>query len=304
MAGVIKERRIEIGQWPTPVVPLPKVSEALGREVWAKLEERCGAWGGNKLRKLEYILAAARRDAVSKLVSYGAGTSNWATAFAHHAAEHGFEVVVGIAGPIPDSYAAVYERTGAELVSSRSVNALPAVIARARLKAGRGARSVPMGGSGFGDIGCVHAGLEIADSVKRREMPSPDAVFVAVGTAGTAAGTAVGLSISGLCVPVVGARVAPWPFGTSRRVRRHAERLLDRLGYDAPLLVEGDDRFFKPGYGKPNDASREAIEIAALDGIELDGTYAAKAFASLVAHARASAGGPLLFIHTSPGPPP
>ena len=300
----IDDPRIEIGRWPTPVAPMPHVSKALGRDVWVKLEEHCSAWGGNKARKLEYILGAARQDGVSKLVSYGAGTSNWATAFALHASELGFEVVVGLAGPVPEPYAEVYARTNVELVTVGSVNALPAVIAAARTRAGGSARSIPMGGSGFGDIGCVHAGLEIADAIGRGEVPKPDAVFVAVGTAGTAAGTAVGLAISGLRVPVVGARVAPWPFGTAGRVRRHAAGLLDRLAYDAPVLVEGDNRFFKPGYGKPNAASREAIGIAALDGITLDGTYAAKGFASLIAHARASRGGPLLFIHTSPGPLP
>ena len=283
---------------------MDRVSEHLGRDVWIKVEEECGAWGGNKVRKLEYILAAAQRDGVEALISYGAGTSNWTAALAHHAPTFGLHVVVGIAGPVPDLYRAVYERKKTTVVSSRAVNSLPLVGVRARLAAGRRARSIPMGGSGYGDLGAAHLGTEIADAINAGAAPRPDAVFVAVGTAGTAAGTAVGLGLAGEAIPVIGVKVAPWPYGTEHRVRRHAKRLLARLGRRAPLEVSGDVRFFRPGYARPNASSIEAAEIARLDRVELDGTYAAKAFAALVATARSSPGGPLLFIHTSPGPPP
>jgi len=283
---------------------MDRASASLGREIWVKVEEECGAWGGNKVRKLEFILAAAKRDRVETLVSYGAGTSNWTAALAHHAPAFTIDVVVGLAGPVPPSYRRVYEGTGATVVHSERVEALPLVRTRARLVAGRHARSIPMGGSGYGDIGCVHVGSEIARAIEVGAAPRPDAVFVAVGTAGTAAGTSVGLAIAGHQVPVVGVKVAPWPFGTLGRTRRHAHRLLRRFGRNAPFDIKGDVRFFQPGYARPNPASLEAAEIARLDGIELDGTYAAKAFASLVETARIGRGGPLLFIHTSPGPAP
>jgi 1-aminocyclopropane-1-carboxylate deaminase/D-cysteine desulfhydrase-like pyridoxal-dependent ACC family enzyme len=73
---------------------------------------------------------------------------------------------------------------------------------------------------------------------------------------------------------------------------------------DTPAPILGDDRFVKPGYAKSNAASIEAAQIASLDGFTLDPTYAAKAFAALIDSARAGARGPLLFLHTSPGPPP
>jgi len=281
-----------------------RVSDLLRRDVWIKVEEECGAWGGNKVRKLEYILATARRDGVRQLVSYGAGTSNWTAALAHHGHRFGFDIVVGLAGSVPARYRDIYDRAQTKVVSSGVVNALPAVVAAARIVAGPRARSIPMGGSGYGDIGCVHVGSEIATTVRASAAPEPDAVFVAVGTAGTAAGTATGLALQGLTFPVVGIKVAPWPFGTQRRVERHARTLLRRFGRDASLNIASDTRFFKPGYARANAASREATEIAALDGVALDGSYAAKAFAAVVATARAGPGGPLLFIHTSPGPPP
>ena len=296
--------RLTIGTWPTPTQRMERASDLLGREIWVKVEEECGAWGGNKVRKLEYILAAAERDGIDTLIGYGAGTSNWTAALVHHAVDRGFHVVVGMAGLPAETYRHLYDRAEVTPVVMRSTNALPLVIARARLIAGRGARSIPMGGSGYGDIGCVHVGAEIADAVRSGAVPRPDAAFVAVGTGGTAAGTAAGLAINDEPIRLVGVKVAPWPFGTEARVRRHATRLLGRLGRDAQLLISGDRRFFKPGYARANDPSLEATEIARLDGLQLDGAYAAKAFAGVVASARSGPGGPLLFIHTSPGPPP
>lgn len=294
--------RLQIGTWPTRVRLLPRVSEHADVEVWIKAEEDCGAWGGNKVRKLEYILGIALRDGIEILVSFGAGTSNWTAALAHHADAHGLRTVVGLAGPIPPDYARLYERTRTKVVASKHPNALPFVSVMARARAGRNRRVMPLGGTGPGDIGSLNAGLEIADQVGDGSMPAPTAVYVAAGTSGTAAGVAAGMALRGLGAPVVAVKAAPWPYGSARRAERHARDLLAESGKQSLLL--GDDRFYKPGYARPNPASQAAIEVAARDGIELDPTYAAKAFAALLADARANREGPLLFIHTSPGPPP
>lgn len=294
--------RLQIGTWPTPVRLLSRVSEGLGVDVWIKIEENCGAWGGNKVRKLEYILGNALDRGVTTLVSFGAGTSNWTAALAHHAHAYELRTVVGLAGPIPPEYERLYESTGTKVVASANVNALPFVSLVATARAGRSRWVVPLGGTGPGDIGSLNAGLEIADQIADGTLPPPAAVYVAAGTTGTSAGIAAGLALRELAIPVVAVKVAPWPYGTARRAERHARGLLE--GSRKHPLIAGDDRFFKPGYARPNAASREAMEVAARDGIELDPTYAAKAFAALLAEARAGMRGPLLFIHTSPGPLP
>ena len=296
--------RLEIGTWPTPVRRMDVVSEQTGADIWVKLEEECGVWGGNKVRKLEYILGAALEDGVTTLVSYGAGTSNWAAALALHAADAGLDVVLGLAGPIPAPYAGIYERPEVTLVQSRFLNALPVVVAAARVKAGRKARSVPMGGTGPGDAGSLHIGEEIAADIRHKLLPVPTAIYVAAGTTGTCAGTAAGLALHGYPVPVVAVRVAPLPYGTARRARRHALSLLRRADSKARLDIQGENRLVAPGYGRPNAASQEAIAVARADGVELDGTYAAKAFAALLDRARTRGGETLLFIHTSPGSVP
>lgn len=293
------EARIAIGSWPTPVRRLDRVSDLLGVDVWAKLEEECGTWGGNKVRKLEYILGRARADDVSKLVSFGAGTSNWTSALAFHGAAHGFGVeVVLSANEVPPSYRRLYFDLGTRL---RRVNrarfSLEVTAGRLRPERDR-TRVLPMGGTcPEGNIGSLHAGREIAAAISGGQLPKPALVFVATGTSGTAAGVAAGFAHLDEPPEVVCVRVAPKPYGTTKLVRKSIATLAR-----APL--RGDERFFAPGYARPNSASIEAAQIARLDELELDQTYAAKAFASLVAHARAGGTGPLLFLHTSPGPPP
>jgi D-cysteine desulfhydrase len=300
--------RIAIGKWPTPVSRLNAVSDALGAEVWVKREDGSGTWGGNKVRKLEYILADARDKGRSTLVAYGAGSSSWAAATAWHGYEQGFGVVLGLGGHVPDAYSDLYRRLGTTIVSLPSYSLVPAAAVAARARAGRsGVATLPAGGSGsLGDMGSIAAGAEIATAVTNGGLPHPTHVFVAAGTGGTAAGLAVGLGAGGIACPVVAVRVTPRPLGTRGLVHRHVRSLVRALGPErivpAPVIGSGD--FFGGGYGRQTPATQAAIELAARDGLEPDPTYGAKAFAALIATARSGARGPLLYVHTSPGPPP
>ena len=301
--------RIALGTWPTPVRRLEETSASLGAEVWVKSEESCGAWGGNKVRKLEYILADLERRGPKHVVTYGAATSSWTAAVALHARPRGFEVHLGLGGTVPPPNTELYDRTGTHVYAMPSYNHTPLAAARARLAAGlRDVVRLPAGGSGLpGDVGSMHAGSEIAASVRSGELPPIKTIYVPSGTSGTSAGIAVGLGVEGLHPVVHAVRVTPRPLGTPALVRRHASRLmhfLQRRGLiekgslEAPIT--GDGRFFPPAYGAGNAASEEAIELGASDGLVLDPTYAAKAFAALVADLRSGARGPVLFVHTSP----
>jgi D-cysteine desulfhydrase len=304
--------RVAIGTWPTPVRRLEQVSVELESDVWVKIEEACGAWGGNKVRKLEYIFSEIDNSDAKTLVTYGAGTSSWAAALAFHSMSRGYRVVLGLGGAIPAAYAQLYKETQTKVIGLPGYSSSPLAAVLGRVTAGlRNVRVLPPGGSGFpGNLGPLRAGLEIATSVETGELPRPEAVYVACGTAGTAAGIAVGLGASGLHSPVIAVRVTPRPLGTSWLVKRHVRGLLRRLirdGRTSPdtlsAPIRGEDRYFPPAYGASNRASLAAIELARTDGLELDPTYAAKGFAALMAEAR-QVTGPLLFIHTSPGPLP
>jgi D-cysteine desulfhydrase len=298
--------RIELGTWPTPVRRLAAVSNELGVEVWAKLEEDCGAWGGNKVRKLEHIFEEALRSRVHTLVTWGAATSNWAAAAALHGPPAGFDVVLGLGGTIPDDYARLYGDLGTRVFRFPHLVLAPLALAVARATAGRRVRYVPVGGSGtVGDLGSARAGAEIATAIGSGELPTPVRAFVATGSSGTAAGIAVGLGLGRAPIPVVAVKVSDWPYATMHMVTGRINSLLLRLEglgirnvVPAPWRLDRDH--LGRGYGKPTPGSRAAIDLAAKDGLVLDPTYGAKAFAALIDHARHDRTGPYLYVHTSP----
>ena len=301
--------RVEIGTWPTPVRRLDSVSEQLGVEVWAKLEEDCGAWGGNKLRKLEHIFSEARRGGIARLVTWGAATSNWAAATALHGPACGFDVALGLGGRIPEDYRRLYDALGTRVIRLPRIELAPVALAAARVTAGRAARYLPVGGSGsIGDLGSALSGTEIASAIAAGEIPTPTNVFVATGSSGTAAGLVVGLGLGRAPVPVSAVKVSDWPYATTRTVTRRIASLLLRLEglgirnvVPAPWsLARG---FLGSGYGKPTPEGRAAVDVAARDGLVLDTTYGSKAFAALIAHALQERNGPYLFVHTSPSRP-
>jgi D-cysteine desulfhydrase len=285
-------------------------SAALRREIWVKVEEGAGAWGGNKVRKLEHLLADARSKGATRLIACGAGSSSWAAAVAFHGTTHGFEVTVGLAGTAFVDLLDFYERLGVTTMRAPRLEMLPVLVARARLTPG--ALALPAGGSGgVGDLGSTRAGIELADAMTTGEMPHAARVFVATGSAGTSAGLAVGLGLGDARVPVAAVRVTPRPVGTAWLVRRRIRglrRSIASLGgprnFEA-APVEGVGNHAAPGYGRPSGAAMDAIALAAEDGLVLDVGYASKAFAALIEHAHQSGPGePLVFLHTSPGPLP
>jgi D-cysteine desulfhydrase len=287
---------------------LESTSNDVGTEIWAKLEDECGAWGGNKVRKLEYIFHELRAASVKRFVAWGAATSNWVAAAAWHGSKLGFEVGVGLGGHLPDDYRRIYEAAGCSLVVLPHIGLAPVAAALVRARFGVSARIVPAGGSGGpGDVGSAHAGIEVARSVAAGEIPEPHSVFVAAGTCGTVAGLSVGMGLAGCSSTVVAVKVADWPYATQPMIERRRRNIAARLGTpeaDPPAApVRFEDRFLGRGYAHPTREARAAAVVARRDGLHLDGTYAAKAFAALIATAR-NGDGPLLFVHTSPGPPP
>lgn len=286
---------------------MDRVSVALGVDVWVKREDLCGAWGGNKVRKLEFWLADPDVWEARRIIVSGAGSSTWAAAAAFHGRRLGLEVTVALAGEIPEERSRLYSELGVHLVHHESLTALPLSIALARVRAPRAAR-LPMGGSGWpGDLGSYLGGIELADGFEQGAFPRPERIFVATGTAGTAAGIAAAVAHRSHTIPTVAVRVAPRPFASRAAVQRRAKKLLRKLGpvpNAAALSIEGEERFFGEGYGRPAPGVDEGLELAAADGVELERTYTGKAFAALIGHARSGADGPLLFVHTATTPHP
>jgi D-cysteine desulfhydrase len=310
LAGTLPH--LALSERPTPV------RELAGLGIWVKEDGAFGSggWGGNKVRKLEWLIPDARRRRRGSILTFGGLGTNWGLATALYAGEHGLATALALVDqPVDDHVRAQLERlyaSGARIyrthTKARTVAMLPWLLA-SNARHGRPPYLLPAGGSSaVGALGYVEAALEIAAQVEDGSLPEPAHVVVAVGTGGTAAGLALGFQLAGLRTRVVGVVVndqlrldAP----VFARLARRSAKLLERRGADLGPLRLGPDLLdltrdqLGAGYGHPTAAAGRAAELAAADGLALDPVYTAKTMAGLLAlREQRRLGGPVLFIHT------
>lgn len=298
---------VSLGEFPTPVERL-ELAGCAAAEVWIKRDDRSGKpYGGNKVRKLELLLARALEAGQRTAVTVGAYGSHHALATAIYAREVGLgSHLVLYPQPLTEHVLddlLLDHAVGAEL--TRAAGPIRAVWRSRKLgKRADTARIAPGGSDALGTVGFVEAGLELGAQVEAGELPSPDAIVVAAGTCGTAAGLALGCELAGLETRVVAVRVVPAVITnrfTVRRLKRGALKLLRRAGLEAPLRasvpVEIEPRQLGAGYGVPTPAAEDAVTRMAQAGIEVETTYTGKAAAALF-QAGAFAGERVLFWHT------
>ena len=302
---------LELSGRPTPV------RELAGLGVWVKEDGSFGAggWGGNKVRKLEWLLPDARRRGRRSILTFGGLGTNWGLATALYAREQGIATALALVDqPVDDhvrAQLARLEASGARIhrthTKARTAAMLPWLLAR-NARGGRPPYLLPAGGSSpVGALGYVEAALEIAAQVEAGSLPEPAHVVVAVGTGGTAAGLALGFRLAGLRSRVVGVvvndqlRDPPVVARLARRTGTLLERHGARLGRVdvGPQMLDLTRDQIGAGYGHPTEAARAAADLAVEDGLVLDPVYTAKAMAGVLAlRAQGHLGGPVLFVHT------
>lgn len=309
---------VRLGTGPTPVTPLP------GHDgVWVKDEGAYGdgAWGGNKVRKLEWLLADAQRRGRGTVLTFGALGTNHGLATALYAQQVGLKAAVAVVDqPLDDHVRANLARlkaSGAAVHETRSkartVAALPALLVRHRRP-----YVIPAGGSSaVGVLGYVEAALELAAQVEAGDVPRPGTVVCAIGTGGTLAGTTLGLRLGGLGdVRVEGVLVNDQlplePVRIARLARKAAALLSDR-GADIPaaeLGLTADDvtvatDALGAGYGHGTPEGDAAVALGPSVGFPLEPVYTGKALGRLLrVHAAGGYGdAPVLFLQTN-GPRP
>jgi D-cysteine desulfhydrase len=294
--------------------------------VWLKDEGTYGdgGWGGNKVRKLEWILADARRRGSRWIVTFGAVGTNHGLATAVYGRANGVDVaLVLLDQPMNERVAERLERlkrTASAVhvthTPMRTYAALPWIVARHAVGGGRPPYLLPVGGSSpVGALGYVEAALEIAHQVRAGELPEPSHVVMALGSGGTTAGLLLGLRLAGLSTRVVPVLVndkmrldAPAMAKLARRSARLLERRGAQLGIEPPQAsdVAVETGFLGPGYGHPTAEAAKAMEQAReREGLELEPVYTAKALAGLMALNEGGqfGDGPVLFLNTH-GPRP
>ena len=303
---------VSLARLPTPV---EQTTLHLDRAItfWVKRDDQTSTvYGGNKVRKLEFILASATARGARRLLTAGAAGSHHALATAVYGAQLGFKTsLVLFPQPLTEHVREVLLTDfafGAELRWTSRMTMVPGAITAARFVHWRERTLViPPGGSDpIGTLGYVNATLELGEQIEAGLLPVPDEIIVAAGTLGTSAGIALGLALLGLPTRIRATRI------TSRLVTN--ERALHNLirataallqAHDVPIDAEAavqrvtlTHEQIGAGYGRITDAAAAAQAAFATLNLQLDPTYTAKAAADFLEAVRARPDARLLFWHT------
>jgi L-cysteate sulfo-lyase len=308
--------RLRLAHLPTPLEPLPRLSETLGIDLWIKRDDCTGlAGGGNKTRKLEFLLGDAFEQNADTLVTQGAVQSNHVRQTAAAAAAQGLKCEV-ILEERTGSRAVDYTRNGnvlLDLLFGAGVRTVPGgsdmpaeletTAAEVRARGGR-PYVIPGGGSNpVGALGYVDCAREIVVQADELDL-AVDRIVTATGSAGTHAGLVAGLAVMGADIPVLGIGVRAPKEKQEANVLKLAEEtaaLLGRPGCVTPSMVVADCDYVGAGYGLIDQGVADALMLAArTDGIVLDPVYSAKAMKGLIALAKAGRfeGERVVFLHT------
>ena len=307
---------------PTPIERLARLSKYLGGKVdiWAKRED-CNsglAFGGNKLRKLEYLVPDAIAQDCDTLVSIGGVQSNHTRQVAAVAAKLGMKCLL-VQGSWVDWPDGMYDRVG-NILLSRILGAQlefseedfniairqswEEAIEKVRRRGGKpyaipaGASDHPLGGLGY---------AHFAEEVRQQERDLGfrfDFIVVCSATGGTQAGMVVGFAVDGRADRVIGIDVTANPADTRAQIKRIAEHTADLVGLgrgitDADIVLE--ERYAYPAYGLPSAETLDAIRLCArLEGMLTDPVYEGKSMQGMLDMVRRgvfSAGSKVLYAH-------
>ncbi len=297
---------------PSPIHGLPRLGAALGGgpRLLVKRDDAIPfGFGGNKVRKVAIVAAAAVAEGADTLLSVGGVQSNSARVVAAVAAQAGLRCVLVANGRRPDPLtgnALLVSLLGAEVhyVETREERA-PAMarIAEALRREGRHPYEIPLGASTpLGALGFVRAVGEMA-----AQGVVPDVIVHATSSGGTQAGLVAGCALHGLPTRVLGISADDPAPSVRGAVARIIAGMGPLLGVDGEALalarpIDVDAAHVGGGYGVPSPASLEAADLfARLEALFADHTYTAKALAGLVHHIRCgafTAGQTVLFWHT------
>ncbi len=312
--------RLPLAHLPTPLEPLERLSRELGGpRLWVKRDDCTGlAGGGNKTRKLEFLLGDALNRGADTVLTAGAVQSNHARQTAAACARLGLRCELFLKEARPGR-GECYRHSGNVLLNRilgakvhilpGEASAEPAMEERveALRKEGRRPYTIPVGGSNaVGALGYVECARELSAQADGMGLEI-DTVVHASASHGTQAGLAVGLAIAGAEARLLGVSVS----GSSRQARANVERLAaatcEHLGSPVRFAqIEVDDRFIGEGYGIPTSEGLAAIRLLArLEGLLLDPVYTGKAMAGIVELVRDGRFGSdenVVFLHTGGWP--
>jgi D-cysteine desulfhydrase len=314
--------RRRYSQMPSPIEFLPNFTKALGGpRVWIKRDDMLGlAPGGNKTRKLEFLMGDALAKGADTLVTCGAPQSNHCRITLAAAVKEGLKCRFVIEERVPNSYK--FEATGNQfmfrLLGVEAITVVPGGsnmaeamgnIATALQAQGRKSYIIPGGGSNaLGSLGYVACVQEMQQQWYDAGMAF-DKVIVGSGSSGTHGGMLAGFLGNHITIPLIGIGVSRDPADQDPLVHKDAQAVMDLLGTGiqvprAAVVTHGG--YWQPKYSVPNAKMVEAVQLLArTESILLDPVYTGKIMAGLIGLARQGhfkPGENVLFIHTGGAP--
>jgi len=308
--------RIPLGIFPTPVRPLRRLGNGI---LWIKRDDLSSAvYGGNKIRKLEYILAEVKKRKAGHVITFGGIGTNHGLATAIFCNQLGIACTLLLFWQPVTAHVQqnlrLFKKYDANLCYQKSLwNNIFGYYLSERIKH-PGAYFLFAGGSNVsGTIGYIDAAYELAEQIKQKEFSEPAAIICPVGSGGTLSGLSLGVQLAGLRTEVIGVRVSAshlGPFqactpGTVKKLMlktyRHLKKIcrnLPDIELKIPQILQD---YFGEGYGFPTRKGQGACQLAKdVEDIILDPTYTAKAFAAALDYCRDRSKGskPILYWHT------
>ena len=311
--------RVSLGHFPTPLEPMDNLRRALGGgpRLFIKRDDCTGlAFGGNKTRKLEYLMGEAVEQSAQIIVTQGAVQSNHVRQTAAAAARCNIECAALLERRVPNMDNE-YEKNGNVLLNDilktryefkpagGDMNAEGKAWRDDIAKDGKRAYFIPGGGSNeIGALGYTHCAFELSMQARESEI-NINWIVHATGSAGTQAGLLAGYALLENPTKLLGISVRADANTQKHIVGELAQKTLARLDNKKNINADDilvDDRFVGAGYGQMTEATVDAIRLLAqTEGILLDPVYSGKGFAGLVARIREGAfsdDDSIVFIHT------
>jgi D-cysteine desulfhydrase len=309
--------RIPLAEYPTPLEYLPRLSNTLGRDIYIKRDDVMGpGMGGNKVRKLEYLLAEAHQRGAKKVVTFGGLQSNHARLTAASACKLSMQPHLFYFEHRPqkkNGNLMLNQLFGAKMyfipIGGNSGMSLETTIRLVRLVSlllvGRH-YFIPVGGhSWLGCLGYVRAAIELDQQARSQKLGNAHLV-IASGTGGTLAGLLAGLSLLNSPLRPLGIDVGKlwkrFPASIAQLTTRICKQLGKKNSFDPEDIPLIESLYAAPEYGTPSRRCLEAIrQLALLEGVLLDPIYTGKAFAGFIDLLEKGSLGkeaPIIFLHT------
>ena len=316
--------KAKLGFYPTPLQKLSRMSKKYGVNIYLKREDFSGisVFGGNKVRKLQYLMGDAVKEGCDTVFTYGATQSNHAMQTATVARECGMKPILYLAAIVPPDQNDIKANLLLDAILGAEIHIVAAEdgnLANANLKSGSLAKKqivelekaghkcydIPPGGANeLGTCGFIECYLELhkqMDSLGRKV----DFIFTATGTGGTLSGLVAGKNALKQKENIIGITVGDKPANYPETIVHLSNKALQLIGYEPTTSADDfiiDRNYFAPGYEQPNEKANAAIrELAQTEGIMADTVYSGKAFSGMLDYIKTGKikkGSNVIFMHT------